>query len=107
MRASAPAAKIWRKLEPGGWIEVISDDETPELAAVVHRITQQPLQQRRRHAKDFGELMVVAHAVVAAQAGETVTVLIDDGSGAERPPRKEGDWSGSAAEAGRSDRLSS
>ena len=78
----APAEKIWRKLEPTGWLEIISDDETPELAAVVHRITQQPLPERRRHAKDLGELMVVAHAVVAAQAGETVTVLIDDGSGA-------------------------
>jgi hypothetical protein len=79
----APAARTWRKLEPSGWLEVISDAETPELAAVVHRITQQPLQARRRHAKDLGELMVVAHAVVAAQAGATVTVLIDDGSGAE------------------------
>jgi hypothetical protein len=30
----------------------------------------------------LGEIMVVAHAVVAAEAGETVTILIDDGSGA-------------------------
>jgi hypothetical protein len=78
-----PAEKIWRKLEPGGWLEVLSDDETPELAAVVHRITQQPLQERRRHPKDLGELMVVAHAVVGAEAGDTVTVLIDDGAGAD------------------------
>jgi hypothetical protein len=27
--------------------------------------------------------MVIAHAVVAAESGETVTVLIDDGSGAQ------------------------
>jgi len=78
----APAEKIWRKLEPAGWLQVLSDDETPELAKVVHRITRQPLEQRRRYARDLGELMVVAHAVVAAEAGETVTVLIDDGAGA-------------------------
>jgi hypothetical protein len=34
-----------------------------------------------RHPKDLGETMVIAHAVVAAEAGETVTVLIDDGPG--------------------------
>jgi hypothetical protein len=78
----ASAEKVWRKLEPGGWLEILSDDQTPALAGVVHRITQQPLHQRRRHAQDLGELMVVAHAVVAAEAGETVTVLIDDGAGA-------------------------
>jgi hypothetical protein len=40
------------------------------------------MQERLRHPKDLGEIMVIAHAVVAAQAGDTVTVLIDDGSGA-------------------------
>jgi hypothetical protein len=75
------AATTWRKLTPR-WIDILSDDETPELAAVVHRITQQPLQQRVRQSRDLGELMVIAHAVVAAEAGDTVTVLIDDGQGA-------------------------
>ncbi|WP_440348298.1 hypothetical protein [Melissospora conviva] len=76
-----PAATVWRKLTPR-WIDVLPDDETPELAAAVHRITQQPMQDRLRRLKDLGEIMVVAHAVVAAEAGETMTVLIDDGSGA-------------------------
>jgi hypothetical protein len=75
------AATVWRKLTPR-WLQIISDDETPELAAVVHRVTRQPMQERLRHPKDLGEIMVIAHAVVAAQAGDTVTVLIDDGSGA-------------------------
>jgi hypothetical protein len=75
------AATVWRKLAPR-WLQIISDDETPELAAVVQRITRQPMQERLRHPKDLGEIMVIAHAVVAAEAGETVTVLIDDGSGA-------------------------
>jgi hypothetical protein len=53
-----------------------------ELAAVVHRITRQSMEQRLKQPKDLGETMVIAHAVVAAEAGETVTVLIDDGPGA-------------------------
>jgi hypothetical protein len=75
------AATVWRKLAPR-WIQILSDDETPELAAVVHRITRQPMEERLKHPKDLGETMVIAHAVVAAEAGETVTVLIDDGPGA-------------------------
>lgn len=75
------AATVWRKLTPT-WIQVLSDDQTPELAAAVHRITRQPMEERLRSPKDLGETMVIAHAVVAAEAGKTVTVLIDDGPGA-------------------------
>ncbi|GAB3433850.1 PIN domain-containing protein [Actinophytocola sediminis] len=75
------AAVVWRKLTPT-WMQVLSDDQTPELAAVVHRITRQSMEQRLKCPKDLGETMVIAHAVVAAEAGETVTVLIDDGAGA-------------------------
>jgi len=41
------------------------------------------MEQRLKYPKDLGETMVVAHAVVAAEAGETVTVLIDDGPGTQ------------------------
>lgn len=40
------------------------------------------MKQRVKHPKDLGETMVIAHAVVAAEAGQTVTILIDDGPGA-------------------------
>lgn len=75
------AAAVWQKLTPK-WVQILSDDQTPELAAVVHRITQQPMEERLKHPKDLGETMVIAHAVVAAESGEALTVLIDDGSGA-------------------------
>ncbi|TNH30201.1 hypothetical protein FHG89_08665 [Micromonospora orduensis] len=75
------AATVWRKLAPR-WLQILSDDETPELAAVVHRITRQPMHERLKQSRDLGEVMVVAHAVVAAEAGESMTVLIDDGAGA-------------------------
>jgi hypothetical protein len=56
---------------------------TPELATVVQRISGLPMAERMKHGKDLGEIMVIAHAVVAAESGQAVTVLIDDGRGAE------------------------
>jgi hypothetical protein len=76
------AATVWRKLT-GSWIQILADDVTPELATVVQRITRLPMAERMQHGKDLGELMVIAHAVVAAESGQAVTVLIDDGRGAE------------------------
>ena len=75
------AAAVWKKLTPR-WIEILSDDVTPELATVVQRISGLPMDQRRRQPKDLGETMVIAHAVVAAESGQSVTILIDDGPGA-------------------------
>jgi len=75
------AGSAWRKLTPR-WIQVLSDDETPELAVAVRRMTQQPMQKRMQQPRDLGEIMVVAHAVVAAEAGAAMSVLIDDGAGA-------------------------
>ena len=75
------AEKVWRKLTPS-YVQVLSDDYTPELAAAVQRITHRPMAERLASPKDLGETMVVAHAVVAAEAGHAVTVLIDDGDGA-------------------------
>jgi hypothetical protein len=76
------AATVWRKLT-GRWIQILSDDVTPELATVIQRISGLPMAERMKHGKDLGEIMVIAHAVVAAESGQAVTVLIDDGRGAE------------------------
>ena len=76
------AATVWRKLTPR-WIQILSDDATPELAAVVQRISGSPMDERKRQAKDLGETMVIAHAVIAAESGQAVTVLMDDGPGAQ------------------------
>jgi Zn-dependent peptidase ImmA (M78 family) len=56
--------------------------ELEELATVVQRISGLPMDQRRRQPKDLGETMVIAHAVVAAESGQSVTILMDDGPGA-------------------------
>lgn len=75
------AATVWRKLTDR-WIQILPDDVTPELATVVQRISGLPMAERMKHGKDLGEIMVIAHAVVAAESGQPVTVLIDDGPGA-------------------------
>jgi hypothetical protein len=76
-----PAATVWRKLTDR-WIQILPDDVTPELATAVHRISGLPMAERMKQGKDLGEIMVIAHAVVAAESGQHVTVLIDDGPGA-------------------------
>lgn len=74
------ASTVIRKL-PERLLGILPDDATPELDAVAQRIAQMPMTDRRKQAKDLGELMVVAHAVVLAEAGHDVTVLIDDQAG--------------------------
>jgi hypothetical protein len=77
-RAAAP---VWRKLTTR-WIQILPDDATPELATVVQRVSALPMAERRRQPKDLGETMVIAHAVVAAESGQSVTILMDDRAGA-------------------------
>lgn len=75
------APTVTQKLLAAGRITQLSDDVTPELSAVCSRLTGLPLPQRLQQAKDLGELMVIAHAVVQAEQGRHVTMLIDDGDG--------------------------
>ncbi len=75
------AATVWRKLT-ANWIQILADDATPELATVVQRVSGLPIHERRKQPKDLGETMVIAHAVVAAESGHSVTILMDDGPGA-------------------------
>ncbi|MDV6277940.1 PIN domain-containing protein [Rhodococcus erythropolis] len=80
-RRFAPVERVWNKI-PSKFLDVLPDDPTPELVAALSRISQQPWNQRLATAKDLGETMVVAHAVVHAEAGHQVTVIIDDQGGA-------------------------
>ena len=75
-----PAERVWNRL-PARLLEILSDAENPELNAAVTRISQLPMAERSLRQKDYGEIMVIAHAVVAAEAGHTVAGLIDDGEG--------------------------
>ncbi|WBQ06264.1 hypothetical protein [Kribbella sp. CA-293567] len=75
------AGEVLAKLSRTDWLRVLSDDETPQLAAAVLRIDTLPMAERMRRSKDLGEIMVLAHAAVQADAGRDVVVLIDDGGG--------------------------
>ncbi|AMS05864.1 hypothetical protein DUY81_00895 [Acidipropionibacterium acidipropionici] len=66
---------------PESLLNILSDDVTDELAGAVERICRIPFHQRLLESKDLGETMVVAHAAIAAETGENVIVLIDDGGG--------------------------
>lgn len=79
-RRFSAAERVWKRL-PERLMEVLSDDVTDELSAAVQRISGVSFDQRTRSGKDLGETMVIAHAAVAAEAGEHVIVLIDDGGG--------------------------
>ncbi|WFP16684.1 hypothetical protein [Citricoccus muralis] len=89
------AERVLRKI-PSRYLEILRDDPTTELATAVSRITGIPFHDRMRTSKDLGEIMVVAHAVVAAERGDDLLVLIDDSGGrrlamaeAERLQRKQ------------------
>lgn len=79
-RRFAAAERVLSKV-PTRLLEILSDDVTNDLAAVVQRIAGMPMVERIRSNKDLGETVVVAHAVVAAERGEQVIVLIDDSGG--------------------------
>lgn len=76
----AAAERVIKKV-PERLLEVLSDDVTEELTVAVQRIAGMPLGERVRSSRDLGETMVIAHAVVAAEHGERVLVLIDDSGG--------------------------
>jgi len=76
----APAGRVLAKL-PEKFLQVLSDDVTEELSSAVSRMAGMPMEKRMHSSKDLGETMVVAHAVVAAEQGKDVLVLIDDSDG--------------------------
>lgn len=84
----AAAQTVWSKL-PSRLMEILSDDATDELATAVTRITGAPFRQRMEVGQDLGETMVIAHAVVAAEAGADVIILIDERRGTQIAAREQ------------------
>lgn len=76
----AASAVVLGKL-PERLLQILDDDAVPPLSDVAARIARMPLSQRARQGQDLGELMVIAHAVVAAQDGAAVVVIIDEEAG--------------------------
>lgn len=74
----AAAAAVWARLELAKRLTVLSDDLTPALEAVVQRLSNTPMIDRMAVSKDLGEELVIARAVVQAEAGNDVVMLIDE-----------------------------
>lgn len=83
----AAAADVLAKL-PDRLLHVLPDDVSDDLSAAVLSICGMALEQRTRISKDLGEIMVIAHAVVAAETGDDITVLIDDRGGRDIAARQ-------------------
>jgi hypothetical protein len=75
------AASKWTILENANRIEILPDDETEELSIAVQRLSNMPMTERLTQRKDLGEIMVIAHASVLADAGHPVTILIEERDG--------------------------
>ncbi|HEU5001555.1 MAG TPA: hypothetical protein VFW71_02090 [Actinomycetota bacterium] len=76
------AAAVLRRLG-AAYLELLPDDPNDALNVAVSRISGTPMAERLRQRQDLGELMVVAHAAVAAEAGSDAVVLIDETNGAQ------------------------
>ncbi len=78
---------VLKKL-PEQLLNILSDDVTNELATAVERICGLPFSERTSVPKNLGETTVIAHASIAAEAGDDVIVLIDDGDGCRLAARE-------------------
>lgn len=76
----AAAERVWRKI-PQKLMTVLSDDFSKDLNYAVQRITRMPMEKRSTIRKNLGEIMVLAHASIAAEKGRPVIILMDDGDG--------------------------
>lgn len=80
-RRFGTAEATWKKVVAASRLTVLPDDETADLAAAVQRLCLMPMSVRMRQQKDLGEILVIAHAAVRAEAGEDVAVLIQERDG--------------------------
>lgn len=71
------AQRVVARLPERLW-NVLPDTVTDDLNQVIVRLERMPMAQRLRTRRDLGETMVIAHAVVAAQKGQDVWILIDE-----------------------------
>lgn len=75
-----------------GRIKILDDTLTVQsFSDAVARISGIPAVERVRSGASLGEIMVLAHASIRAQAGQDVFVLMDDGDGRRRA-KAEQDW---------------
>lgn len=88
--ARTGALGAWSKLCAAQRIDILDDslDGNGAFTAAVTRISGMPASDRVRSGKSLGEILVIAHASIRAQAGQDVFILIDEGDGRSRAHRE-------------------
>lgn len=76
----------WRTLKSSGRITLLDDSllRDPRFDAAIGRISGVEAADRKKTRKNLGEILVLAHASVFVQDGETVYVLMDESDGRRR-----------------------
>lgn len=84
-----PAVRVFEGMRRTGKIEVLgsaSDDE--ELFEAIRTVTTRPLREVLQYrAKDRGEILAIAHAVLLRGRGHHVQLLLEDGRGRDLASR--------------------
>lgn len=80
-RRFATVTNQWTKLRNADRVHVLSDEVTPELNVVVQDMCGLSMPTRLGRPKDLGETMAVAHAVVLAEQGQDVAIVIQEREG--------------------------
>jgi hypothetical protein len=83
--AFAGTSSNWKLLTEHDHVGILSSSPESEdgkaLATIVYHLSRMPLAERLQMSKDLGELMVIAHAKMRSDRGETVIVIIDEWRG--------------------------
>lgn len=79
----APAARVFDGMKRAGkFEELLSDLDNEALLAEVEKISPRPVSTLRTYrAKDVGEIVAIAHAVLLTRQGHDVELLLEDGNG--------------------------
>ncbi|MGY1825794.1 MULTISPECIES: hypothetical protein [unclassified Blastococcus] len=81
--------RTWAALRSSERVVVLSDDLTTEpFSTAISRVSGMPAEKRITDTSSLGEILVLAHASVLAQAGTDVFVLIDERDGRRRADRE-------------------
>ncbi|MHA7295217.1 PIN domain-containing protein [Arthrobacter sp. HLT1-21] len=77
--------KNWQLLTEHDHVGILDSrldaDNAKALSIAVKKLTGMPLAQRLTESSDLGEIMVIAHAMVRKERGESVLVVIDEHRG--------------------------
>jgi hypothetical protein len=88
-RRFATVTNQWTKLKNADRVRVLPDEVTAELNVVVQDICGLSMPKRLGTPKDLGETMAIAHAVVLAEQGHDVAIVIQERDGSKAALREQ------------------